>query len=178
MIGESLDRITEPTLRPIRNAVPKLGGVDISPFILFLITSGTSLRFISCLTSISRRGRRGGDGRAGSRRTGSRRMSTSELTAAIRSATRGRYWPFVTTTVRASSTGSQTRPVVSWEAFGGPPYDNPRATAAGLAAQLLKWHFVLAEPTPTGYQSHHYCVALSPPFSATKMRLLYASEPL
>ena len=37
MIGESLDRITEPVLRPIRNAVPKLGGIDISPFILFLI---------------------------------------------------------------------------------------------------------------------------------------------
>jgi hypothetical protein len=28
----------------------------------------------------------------------------------------------------------------------GPPYENSRATAAGLAAQLLKWHFVLAEP--------------------------------
>ena len=37
MIGESLDRITEPALRPIRNAVPKLGGIDISPVILFLI---------------------------------------------------------------------------------------------------------------------------------------------
>ena len=37
MIGEFLDRITEPALRPIRNAVPKLGGIDISPFILFLI---------------------------------------------------------------------------------------------------------------------------------------------
>ena len=59
----------------------------------------------------------------GSRRTGWRRMSTSELTAAICSATRGRYWPFVTTTVRANSTGSQTRPVVSREAFGGPPYE-------------------------------------------------------
>ena len=77
-------------------------------------------------------------------------MSTSEQTAAICSATRGRYWPFVTTTVRANSTGSQTRPVVSREAFGGPPYENPRTTAAGLAAQLLKWHFVLAEPTSNG----------------------------
>ena len=37
MIGEFLDRITEPALRPIRNAVPKLGGIDISPVILFLI---------------------------------------------------------------------------------------------------------------------------------------------
>jgi YggT family protein len=37
VIGESLVRVTEPGLRPIRNAVPKLGGIDISPFILFLI---------------------------------------------------------------------------------------------------------------------------------------------
>jgi YggT family protein len=37
MIGESLVRVTEPALRPIRNAVPKLGGIDISPVILFLI---------------------------------------------------------------------------------------------------------------------------------------------
>ena len=37
MIGEFLIRITEPGLRPIRNAVPKLGGIDISPVILFLI---------------------------------------------------------------------------------------------------------------------------------------------
>ena len=32
-----LVRVTEPGLRPIRNAVPKLGGIDISPVILFLI---------------------------------------------------------------------------------------------------------------------------------------------
>jgi YggT family protein len=37
MIGEFLIRVTEPGLRPIRNAVPKLGGIDISPVILFLI---------------------------------------------------------------------------------------------------------------------------------------------
>jgi YggT family protein len=37
MIGQFLVRITEPGLRPIRNAVPKVGGIDISPFILFLI---------------------------------------------------------------------------------------------------------------------------------------------
>ena len=40
--------------------------------------------------------------------------------------------------------------MVSQEAFGGPPYENPRTTAAGLAAQLLKWHFVLAKPTSNG----------------------------
>jgi YggT family protein len=37
MIGEFLYRITEPALRPIRNFLPNLGGIDISPVILFLI---------------------------------------------------------------------------------------------------------------------------------------------
>jgi len=37
MIGEFLYRITEPVLRPIRNLLPNLGGIDISPIILFLI---------------------------------------------------------------------------------------------------------------------------------------------
>ena len=37
MIGESLYRITEPALRPIRNLLPNLGGIDVSPVILFLI---------------------------------------------------------------------------------------------------------------------------------------------
>jgi YggT family protein len=37
MIGEFLYRITEPALRPIRNMLPNLGGIDISPVILFLI---------------------------------------------------------------------------------------------------------------------------------------------
>jgi YggT family protein len=36
-IGEFLYRITEPLLRPIRNAMPNLGGIDISPVILILI---------------------------------------------------------------------------------------------------------------------------------------------
>ena len=37
MIGEFLFRITEPVLRPIRAMLPNLGGIDISPIILFLI---------------------------------------------------------------------------------------------------------------------------------------------
>ena len=37
MIGEFLYRITEPALRPIRNVLPNMGGIDISPIILFLI---------------------------------------------------------------------------------------------------------------------------------------------
>jgi YggT family protein len=37
MVGDFLYRITEPVLRPIRNFMPNLGGIDISPVILFLI---------------------------------------------------------------------------------------------------------------------------------------------
>ena len=36
-VGEFLYRITEPALRPIRNMMPNLGGIDISPIILILI---------------------------------------------------------------------------------------------------------------------------------------------
>jgi YggT family protein len=36
-VGDFLYRVTEPLLRPIRNALPNLGGIDISPIILFLI---------------------------------------------------------------------------------------------------------------------------------------------
>jgi YggT family protein len=37
MIGDFLYRITDPALRPIRSILPNLGGIDISPVILFLI---------------------------------------------------------------------------------------------------------------------------------------------
>jgi YggT family protein len=36
-IAEFLYRITEPVLRPIRNMLPNLGGIDISPIIVILI---------------------------------------------------------------------------------------------------------------------------------------------
>ena len=36
-IGEFLYRITEPVLRPIRNRLPNLGGIDISPIVVILI---------------------------------------------------------------------------------------------------------------------------------------------
>ena len=36
-IGTALYRMTEPVLRPIRNILPNLGGIDISPIILILI---------------------------------------------------------------------------------------------------------------------------------------------
>ena len=35
-IGETLHRLTEPLLRPIRSVLPNLGGIDISPVILIL----------------------------------------------------------------------------------------------------------------------------------------------
>ena len=37
VIGDFLYRITEPVLRPIRNFMPNLGGIDISPVILILV---------------------------------------------------------------------------------------------------------------------------------------------
>ena len=37
MIGDVLFRLTEPLLRPIRNMLPNLGGLDISPVILILL---------------------------------------------------------------------------------------------------------------------------------------------
>ena len=36
-VGDFLYRITEPVLRPIRNMLPNLGGIDVSPVILILI---------------------------------------------------------------------------------------------------------------------------------------------
>jgi YggT family protein len=36
-IGDFLGRATEPTLRPIRNVLPNLGGIDISPLVLILL---------------------------------------------------------------------------------------------------------------------------------------------
>ena len=36
MIADTLYRLTEPALRPIRNILPNLGGIDISPVILIL----------------------------------------------------------------------------------------------------------------------------------------------
>jgi len=36
MVGEFLYKATEPLLRPIRRFMPDLGGIDISPIILFV----------------------------------------------------------------------------------------------------------------------------------------------
>jgi YggT family protein len=37
MVADSLQRLTEPALRPIRNALPDFGGLDISPVVLILL---------------------------------------------------------------------------------------------------------------------------------------------
>jgi YggT family protein len=37
VIGDTLYRLTEPVLRPIRSILPNLGGIDISPVILILL---------------------------------------------------------------------------------------------------------------------------------------------
>jgi len=36
-VGEFLYRITEPALAPLRNLLPNLGGIDISPVVLILL---------------------------------------------------------------------------------------------------------------------------------------------
>jgi YggT family protein len=37
MVGDFLYRITEPVLRPIRNLLPNLGGIDVSPVVVILL---------------------------------------------------------------------------------------------------------------------------------------------
>jgi len=37
MLGDFLYRITEPVLRPIRNMLPSLGGIDVSPVVVILV---------------------------------------------------------------------------------------------------------------------------------------------
>lgn len=36
-VVDTINRLTEPVLRPIRNILPNLGGIDISPVILILL---------------------------------------------------------------------------------------------------------------------------------------------
>ena len=36
-VGDFLYRLTEPALRPIRNAMPNFGGIDLSPIVLILL---------------------------------------------------------------------------------------------------------------------------------------------
>lgn len=36
-VGDFLNRVTEPALRPIRRFLPNLGGIDLSPIVLILL---------------------------------------------------------------------------------------------------------------------------------------------
>lgn len=36
MIGDFLHKATEPVLRPIRRVLPNMGGIDLSPIVVFL----------------------------------------------------------------------------------------------------------------------------------------------
>lgn len=37
LVADTVNRLTEPVLRPIRNILPNLGGIDISPVLLILL---------------------------------------------------------------------------------------------------------------------------------------------
>jgi YggT family protein len=42
-IADFLYRITEPALRPLRNRLPNLGGIDLSPLVLLLLITAASI---------------------------------------------------------------------------------------------------------------------------------------
>jgi len=42
-IADFLYRVTEPALRPIRNRMPNLGGIDLSPLILLLVITAVGI---------------------------------------------------------------------------------------------------------------------------------------
>ena len=44
-VARFLDAVSRPVLRPIQKVIPPIGGVDISPVIVFLIIGG-ALRFL------------------------------------------------------------------------------------------------------------------------------------
>ncbi len=46
-IGDFLYRVTEPALRPIRNLLPSLGSIDISPLILLLLLQAARMLLAS-----------------------------------------------------------------------------------------------------------------------------------
>ena len=42
-VADFLYRVTEPALRPIRNRLPQLGGIDLSPLVLLLGVTAVSI---------------------------------------------------------------------------------------------------------------------------------------
>ena len=53
MVGDFLHRVTEPALRPIRNVLPNLGGIDLSPLVLILLLLFTQQVLIRLHASIA-----------------------------------------------------------------------------------------------------------------------------
>jgi YggT family protein len=51
-IGDFLYRATEPALRPIRNILPDLGGIDFSPLLLILLLIFTQRILNSVLIAV------------------------------------------------------------------------------------------------------------------------------
>ncbi len=51
-IGDFFYRITEPALRPIRNLLPNMGGIDISPIILLLVLQAARMLLSSIYESV------------------------------------------------------------------------------------------------------------------------------
>ncbi|MGB0670505.1 MAG: YggT family protein [Rhodospirillales bacterium] len=37
MVGDFVHRLTEPVMRPIRNILPNLGGIDLAPLVVILL---------------------------------------------------------------------------------------------------------------------------------------------
>jgi YggT family protein len=52
VLSDVLYRVTEPVLRPIRRVVPTVGGLDLSPIVLFLIIHLIQLYVIIYLARI------------------------------------------------------------------------------------------------------------------------------
>jgi YggT family protein len=42
-IADFLYRVTEPALRPVRNRLPNLGGIDLSPLVVLLLITAISI---------------------------------------------------------------------------------------------------------------------------------------
>jgi YggT family protein len=51
-IGDFLYRVTEPALRPVRNLLPNLGGIDISPLIVLLLLQAARMILSSIYESV------------------------------------------------------------------------------------------------------------------------------
>lgn len=51
-IGDFLYRVTEPVLRPIRNMLPNLGGIDISPVIVIVVLAAVNDKLLPWLVGL------------------------------------------------------------------------------------------------------------------------------